>query len=74
MVKLALSGLEGIEESKVKLGRAWVVYDPEALKAEKIADTITEESGFQATLSTDKPYDPEAEEPKEKCAWYKIGC
>ncbi len=74
MVKLALSGLEGIEDSKVKLGRAWVVYDPEEVEPEKIVATITDGAGFPASLETDKPYDPAAEEAKEKCAWYKIGC
>jgi hypothetical protein len=74
IVKLALSGLDGVEFSRVKLGSARVVYYSEELTAQKIVDTITKETQFPASLSSDGDYDPSKEEKREKCRWYQLGC
>ena len=74
MVKLALSGLDGVEFSKVKLGSASVVYYPEDLTAQNIVDTISKETEFPASLSSDGDYDPSKDKMKEECPWYRMSC
>ena len=74
MVKLALSGLDGVEFSRVRIGSASVVYYPEDLTAQKIVDIIKNETQFPASLSSDGDYDPSKEDKREKCRWFQLLC
>lgn len=78
IVKLALSGLEGIDHSEVRIGSASVVYDPERLQAQALADRVNAKSEFVASVQSDKPFDQAAWDARElrakKCAWYRLNC
>lgn len=51
IVKLALSGLDGVKESKVVIGGASVVYDPKRTTPGKIVGVVNEKTQFPARLA-----------------------
>lgn len=75
IVKLALSGLAGIETSRVDLGGALVVYDPQQLTPEQMARAINAKTPFEARVVTDRAYDPAQFQVRRKqCGWWRWFC
>lgn len=69
IVKLALSGLAGMEASRVRLGSALAVYDPQRLTPEQIAEAVNRKTPFQARVTGDREHDPEAFAARDKGCW-----
>ncbi len=51
IVKLALSGLDGVESSQVKIGSARVTYDPARITPRQIVAGINDKTSFKARLA-----------------------
>ena len=75
MVKLALSGLDGVETTKVWIGGAMVLYDPEILTADQLVNTVNKKTQFEASLKTDGEFDQkEFDKRNKKCGWFRFSC
>ena len=73
-VKLALSGLDGIESSRVNMSGAKVTYDPKRISPREIVKAINDKTYFKAALIDGDAPPPLAGKEKKNCAWYRIFC
>lgn len=67
-----MSGLTGVKETEINLTDAKVIFDPQITDANQIAETINNETNFQASVVTVKDYQRKA--AQNKCEWYEIFC
>lgn len=73
IVKLALAGPAGIQDTEVELGRAVVVYDPAQISAEDVVTVVNDETQFTATLEADGPAAAPPRQSKRDC-WLSWWC
>ena len=58
IVKLALSGLAGVQQSHVELGSAEVIYDAQETSAARLVSAVNDKTPFHAHLRSDAPVAP----------------
>lgn len=66
IVKLALSGLAGVEQTHVALGSATVVYDAQQQSASGLVAAVNAKTPFRATLRDDRVLPPSGASPKSE--------